>query len=56
MPDVLGKILVSRGNSGGDGIAAALLLERSGVLCGEDGVGSVTSELIAASDEDGLAD
>ena len=58
---MLGEVLVSSGNSGDDGAAAALLPGRSGVLGGDDGVGSGTFEvgpfgLLAAPDEDDVAD
>ena len=41
---MLGEVLVSSGNSGDDGAAAALLPGHSGVLGGDEGVGSGTLE------------
>ena len=58
---MLGEVLVSSGNSGGDvGAAAALLPGCSGVLGGDVEVGSGTFEagpsgLLAAPDEDEVA-
>ena len=60
-PDVLGVVLVSSGNCGDVGAAAALLLARTGVLGGDEEVGSGEFEaglfgLLAAPDEDDVAD